>query len=372
MICSESIEFLTILSVFTLFLFSPIITIILFIGLSWFWSLSMTLFLLLLYASWMYFDRNIDSQGGRWSERLRRSPICTNFTNYFPLKLIKTEDLDSNRNYIFGFHPHGSFSFGALGNFGTEATGFSTLFPSIRPHLMLLHLQFLFPFTREILLRLGACCVSKESCEYFLNGNQGKGHALVIVIGGAREMYLTENDTMKLYLKKRKGFVTLALKHGASLVPVISFGENELYQRTNCFNLIPNGIVWGRFLFGHIPLRRPVFTVVGKPIHVNQNVNPSIEDIDQLHHEYIQAVDEASIVSVISFGKNELYKRRTCFNMISNGTPCVGKPIHVNQNVNPTSDDIDQLHHQSMQEIEQLYEDNKNTYALEYVNLEII
>jgi len=101
-----------------------------------------------------------------------------------------------------------------LGNFGTDATYFSTLFPNIHPHLMLLHLQFLFPFTREILLNLGACCVSKDSCKYLLNGNHGQGHALVIIIGGAREMYLTKNDTMILYLKNRKGFVKLALEYG--------------------------------------------------------------------------------------------------------------------------------------------------------------
>ncbi|CAF1060120.1 unnamed protein product [Adineta ricciae] len=252
----------------------------------------MTLVLFLLYGCWMYYDRHVDSQGGRWSDRLRQLSVCKYFTKYFPLKLIKTEDLDPNENYIFGFHPHGAFSFGALGNFGTDATHFSALFPNIRPHLMLLQLQFLFPFTREILLRLGACCVSKESCEYFLRGNHGTGHALVIIIGGAREMYFTKANTMKLYLKNRKGFVTLALKHGVSLVPVVSFGENELYQRLTFFNLIPNGISWGRSFFGYIPLRRPVVTVVGKPIRVNQNVNPSTEDIGQLHEQYMQAVEE--------------------------------------------------------------------------------
>ncbi|CAF1005135.1 unnamed protein product [Adineta steineri] len=289
------IEFLTVLFIFTTFLFSPLITIIILILLSVFWSLSITLIVCILYGCWMYFDRDIDSQGGRWSERLRRLSIWNYFTDYFPLKLIKSEDLDANRNYIFGFHPHGSFSFGALGNFGTDATYFSNLFPNIRPHLMLLHLQFLFPFTREILLYLGACCVSKNSFEYFLNGNQGKGHALVVIIGGAREMYLTKNDTMILYLKKRKGFVELVLKHGASLVPVISFGENELYQRSTCFNL-----PWGRFIFRHIPLRRSIITVVGKPIHVKQNINPISQDIDQIHNEYIRAVEQ-----LFEFNKNK-------------------------------------------------------------------
>ncbi|CAF1223141.1 unnamed protein product [Rotaria sordida] len=251
-----------------------------------------TLTICFIYVCWIYFDRHTDLQGGRWSNRIRQLPIFRQFVNYFPLKLIKSEDLDSNQNYIFGFHPHGAFSLSALGNFGTDATNFSILFPNIRPHLMLLHIQFQFPFTREVLLNLGVCCVSKDSCEYLLSGKSGKGNALVIIIGGAREMYLTKNDTMILYLKTRKGFITLALKHGASLVPVISFGENELYQRYTCFNLFPNGIVWGRLFAGHIPRRRPVVTVVGKPIHVKQNINPTSEEIDELHNQYIQAVEQ--------------------------------------------------------------------------------
>ncbi|CAF4525374.1 unnamed protein product [Rotaria sp. Silwood2] len=279
------LQFLTVFLLVTIFLFSPFVTLITFILLSWFWSLPMTLTICCIYGCWVYFDRHTDSEGGRWSDLFRRLPIFTQFVNYFPLKLIKSEDLDSNRNYIFGFHPHGAFSLSAMGNFGTDATYFSTLFPNIRPHLMLLHLQFLFPFTR-------ACCVSKDSCEYLLSGKSGQGNALVIIIGGAREMYLTKNDTMKLYLKTRQGFVRLALKHGASLVPVISFGENELYRRYTYFNLLGNGMPWGRLLRWHIPLQHPVVTIVGKPIHVKQNVNPTSEDIDQLHNEYIQAVEE--------------------------------------------------------------------------------
>jgi hypothetical protein len=61
----------------------------------------------------------------------------------------------------------------------------------------------------------GACCVSRDSCEYLLSGQCGQGNALVIVIGGQREVRLTRNDTMKLYLKNRKGFIQLALKSGS-------------------------------------------------------------------------------------------------------------------------------------------------------------
>lgn len=167
-----------------------------------------------LYGCWLVFDRHTDSKGGRWSEYCRKLCIWKRFAEYFPLKLIKTEELDPNRNYIFGFHPHGAFALSAFENFATDATHFSTIFPNIRPHLMLLRLQFLFPFTRDLFLNLGACCVSRESCEYLLSGKCGKGHALVIVLGGIPEMHVTRNGTMIFYIKRRKGFVRLALQHG--------------------------------------------------------------------------------------------------------------------------------------------------------------
>ncbi|CAF0895187.1 unnamed protein product [Rotaria sp. Silwood1] len=255
-----------------------------------------------LYGCWLLFDYRTDSKGGRWSNRFRRLCIWKQFANYFPLKLIKSEDLDPNRNYIFGYHPHGAFSLSAFGNFATDATHFSILFPNIRPHLMLLRLQFLFPCTRDLFLNLGACCVSRRSCEYLLSGKCGQGNALVIVLGGVPEMHATRNDTMIFYIKRRKGFVKLALKHGASLVPVISFGENELYERRTCFNLIPNGIPCGRSIVGHIPFRHPVITVVGKPIHVNKIVDPTATDIDQLHNEYIQPIEQLFEVNKCQYG----------------------------------------------------------------------
>ena len=39
-----------------------------------------------------------------------------------------------------------------------------------------------------------------------------------------------EPGTFNVVLGRRKGFVRLALQTGASLVPVVSFGENDMFQ----------------------------------------------------------------------------------------------------------------------------------------------
>ena len=67
------------------------------------------------------------------------------FTRLLSLQLVKTADLDPSRNYLAGFHPHGILSTGAFANLGTEGTGFSSVFPGIRSHLMMLNLWFWVP-----------------------------------------------------------------------------------------------------------------------------------------------------------------------------------------------------------------------------------
>lgn len=57
-----------------------------------------------------------------------------------------------------------------------------------------------------------------------------KGNAAVLVVGGIPEQDFTYPGKMEFYLNNRKGFVKLALKHGAYLVPVINFGENDIVQ----------------------------------------------------------------------------------------------------------------------------------------------
>ena len=247
------------------------------------------------------------------SERFRRLPIWKFFADYFPATLHKTHDLPPTRKYIFGYHPHGIISHGAFAAFGTEALGFSRKFPGITNSLLTLDSNFRIPLYRDYILALGLQSVSKESITALLTtggrDRDGMGRAVTIVVGGARESLEAQPGTMRLVLAQRKGFVKMAMRTGADLVPVLAFGENDLYDQLSAQHhpLLHRLQMWvlrtlkftlpflhGRGIFnydvGLMPYRRPLNIVVGRPIAVRKlapGEKMDVREMERLHREYV-------------------------------------------------------------------------------------
>ncbi|KAL8191276.1 UNVERIFIED_CONTAM: 2-acylglycerol O-acyltransferase 2-A, partial [Gekko kuhli] len=280
--------------------------IVLFAGLLFtrFWLISA------LYAVWWAWDWETPSKGGRRVHCIRNSVVWRYMRDYFPITLVKTAELDPTKNYIMGFHPHGVLVAGAFLNFCTEATGFSKTFPGLTPHLMMLNLWFRVPFFRDYLLSGGLVPSDKETAAYVLK-KQGGGNVLAIAVGGAQEALDARPGAFKLLLANRKGFIRLALAHGVPLVPVFSFGENELFDQVEnpkgswlrwtqeCLQKVmgislplfhARGVF--QYSFGLLPYRRPIHTVVGKPIEVEKKLSPSPEEVDDLHEKYMEELSK--------------------------------------------------------------------------------
>nr|XP_023411594.1 2-acylglycerol O-acyltransferase 3 [Loxodonta africana] len=141
----------------------------------------------------------------------------------------------------------------------------------------------------------------KTSVSYLLS-RPGSGQVAVLAVGGPLEALEAKPGEPILRIRNQKGFIKLALEHGASLVPVFSFGENELFQQ------IPNPrgswlraaqealqsllrvalpLFYGRWGL-LLPFRTPVHTVVGAPIPVQLTPWPSQAQVDSLHALYVE------------------------------------------------------------------------------------
>lgn len=248
----------------------------------------------------------------KYTLQTKESMAAANDLNSTNISLFMQEgDLDPKGNYILSYHPHGIISMAAFANFATEATGFSQQYPGIVPSLLTLASNFRLPLYRDFMMSLGMCSVSKQSCEKILRS--GPGRSIVIVTGGASESLSARPGTNDLTLKKRFGFIKLAIRNNASLVPVFAFGENDIYeqydnkkgsyiwryqkwfQRITGFT-VPLAHARGIFNYnaGFIPFRHPIVAVVGKPIApprlLEGQSEPTDEQLHQLQAQYIESL----------------------------------------------------------------------------------
>lgn len=230
--------------------------------------------------------------------------------DYFPVRLVIPKAVrklfNPRKNYLVCYHPHGVHSFGAVLSLGSNCNGIYDLMPGFTFHVQTLPIQFYVPFWREMLRFAGMGDASAKTIETTLTS--GPGQCAVLVVGGAEESLLASPNTNDLLLSKRKGFVKLALRSGAHLVPVFGFGETNIYgnhatgrpelQRWLlrmqkvlgfAFPLI-KGRGWFNYNWGPLPHRKLIVTVFGAPVELPHLPNPTQEEIDHYHKIYVQAL----------------------------------------------------------------------------------
>lgn len=276
-----------------------------------------------IYLIFMIYDRHADEDcsRGQGNEFVRNNFLWRNFTKYFPIKLVKTVDLPPNQNYLFAVFPHGVISTGAFGNFATSTTTFQENFPGIRTKVCTLSYHFHVPIFREICLGWGLCSAKISSIKRALTQSNAKqaacnsdgytSNACVLMVGGAQEALNSRPGIYRIILKKRRGFIRAAIECGTPIVPVFSFGEVDIFDQPSnppgsklrkfqetikrLTGVAPAFFIGRGFLqysYGLIPRRRPVTTVVGAPLNVTKNLTPSIEEIQELHEKFTNALQD--------------------------------------------------------------------------------
>jgi len=161
--------------------------------------------------------------------------------------------------------------------------------------------HFVLPLLRDFIMGLGFVDASRDSMQACLS----KGLSVGVVVGGAKEALDAHPLSFDLTLERRKGFVKHALRHGAALVPVLTFGENEAFRQVpnprGSFlramqEQIGGTLGWTAPLFygrgimqyscGLLPHRHPLHTVVGPPLSLPKVAAPTDEQVNEWHGKY--------------------------------------------------------------------------------------
>lgn len=252
------------------------------------------------------FDGSHRTYGKPWDEIINL-PIVKWILEWFPVQIRRTEQLAADKQYVFACHPHGTLAF------NRSAIGFSTsslwhaAFPGIKFRVLTASAAFFVPFIRELFLWSYCVDASKSTAVKVMKHDN---HSIFVYPGGEREQLETIYDKQIVYLNSRKGFVKLAIEHGANLVPVYAFGE------TNLYNHYQFGIEFRKWLvkkfgvaiplingmWGLLPHRVPLTLVFGKPIACAKIENPTSEDVDKMHVLYVNALIQLFNEHKVSLG----------------------------------------------------------------------
>ena len=241
----------------------------------------------------------------RWANALTLS-----YTQYFPITVVPwspTAALPPSNQYVFAVHPHGIHCL-ALAQFSTYGSDFDQLFPGLVGHALTglaATILFTLPVVRELFLTMGYVDARRSVASQVLATGR---RSIFVCTGGEQESLTTTVGRDIVVLQGRKGFVRLALSHGAQLVPVFAAGLTDIfptytqrwpwYQRASqwlqktCGIAVP--LFHGRWFVTPLPYAKPIQVLIGKPIVTPQPAvrgqRPDEELVEEYHAKYIKAL----------------------------------------------------------------------------------
>lgn len=225
--------------------------------------------------------------------------LWEHFMRYWNVRVVGDAASLSNSSgpFLFGVCPHGIvpyslglMAFGRLSDFWKN------------PRIVIASVVKWIPLFAQVLLWGGAV----EAVDSSMSAALAAGESLAVTPGGIAEMFVagSRGSGEQAVLASRKGFVRLAIAHGATLVPVYVFGANHLFSRISLPDAITSlsrrlraslMLFYGRWGLP-IPFARPLTYAVGRAILMQKPIAgaPVNEDeVDFVHNAFVRSLRHA-------------------------------------------------------------------------------
>jgi diacylglycerol O-acyltransferase 2, plant len=217
-----------------------------------------------------------------------------------PTVVFEDKDaLNTDKPHVFGFEPHSILAHDMV--FLSSLAGY---LPSALNRINILVSSAIFwcPIIRNLFWWVGLRPIEKQVMRRLL----AQGISTVLCPGGLQECLYMQRGCENIYLRKRMGFVRLAIEAGAPLVPVFAFGQTDIFYYWRPFldwpqTSLVSFSMWQsmcRKVFHCVPLivwpfPRHVrqYIVVGRPISVPKIEAPDDEVVTEYLNYFIAEME---------------------------------------------------------------------------------
>lgn len=224
---------------------------------------------------------------------------------------INKAAIDPEKKYICGMHPHGALCLGAL-SWGCKTKNGD---PPVGRFCCVADVLLKLPVIGTLLHMGEGRSVSQKNVEKLL----AKDASIAIWPGGIFEQLNTSHEKEVVYFQPNKGLIRMAMKFGVDLLPTYVFGENQIFKmqkgtgkpiQANYYVAPSPSIDWVEFLQTVSSRKKDIKVVMGEPIPVEQNTNPTDEEVDVLFNLYIDGLEKTFYMYADQFLPKEVTDRK--------------------------------------------------------------
>jgi 1-acyl-sn-glycerol-3-phosphate acyltransferase len=228
--------------------------------------------------------------------RAMRTFLRTEINLPLPKELEQAEKA-TNAQFLIAMFPHAVWSDYHVSMDGMWDIAFPNIYGNIRT--LAASVLFRFPLVREWALWTSCIDASRSVAEQALY----RGRTILVRPGGEAEQLRTTRGKEIVYLRKRKGFLRLAMSKGVPVVPAYVFGASD-YHHTSDTLFAPREWAQKRFgicfplaigYWGSLcPLPVKTVCVLGKPLtfEMKKEGTPTSDEVDEAHAKFCLALRE--------------------------------------------------------------------------------